>query len=77
MEKAILRILKLKVLDGGGLAMRGHTDQMMPAEYLMEHDSVRKASEPQAENKAGPNQWMLERCSHGAGALRALAVVGG
>ncbi len=58
MEITILRILKLKVRDGGRLAMRGHTDQMMPAQYLMENDPIRKPAEPQAENEAGPNQWL-------------------
>ena len=59
MKKSILRILKLKLLDGGGLAMRSITDQMMPAENLMKNDPVRKAAEPQAENDACPNQWIL------------------
>ncbi len=58
MKKTILRILKLKLLDGCRLAMRGHTDQMVPAQNLMKHDPVGKASKPQAENDAGPNQWV-------------------
>ena len=59
MKKTILRILKLKLPDGCGLAMRCHTDHVMPAQYLMKHDPVRKATEPQAENNACPNQWMF------------------
>ena len=58
MKKAILRVLKLQLLNGCRPAMRGHTDQMMPAQYLMKHDPVRKASETQAENEAGPDQWV-------------------
>lgn len=59
MKKTILFILKLKLLDGCGLTMRGYTDQMMPAQYLMKNDPIRKASEPQAENNACLNQWMF------------------
>jgi hypothetical protein len=33
---------------------------MMPAQYLVKNDPVRKASEPSAENEARPNQWMRE-----------------
>ena len=58
MKNAILRILKLKVLDGCRLAMSGHTDHVMPAKDLMKNDPIGKASKPQAENDACPNQWM-------------------
>ena len=56
MEKTILRILALQLFDGGGLAIHGDTDQMMPAKNLMKKDPVRKSSEPHAEDEAGPNQ---------------------
>lgn len=55
MKNTILCILKLKVLNGCRLAMRGYTDQMMPAQYLMKNNPVRKASESQAENDTRPN----------------------
>lgn len=55
MEKAILRNLNLKLLDGGRLAMRRYTDQMMPAKNLVEDDSVCKTAEPHAKNNARTN----------------------
>lgn len=65
MEEPVLRVLQLQLLDGRGLAMRRHTDEMMPAENLMENDAVRKAAEPEAEDDARPNQWMFGNHAHG------------
>ena len=59
MKKTILGVLTLKLLNGGGPAMRGHTDQMVPAENLMQDNSIREAAEPQAKDHACPNQRMF------------------
>ena len=85
MKITVLRILKLKLRDRSGAAMRGHTNQMMPAENLMQDNSVRKTSEPKAENEARPDQWMrpcfngslgiLIRCFHARQLRSALAGV--
>ena len=47
--------------------MRGHTDQMMPPENLMQDDSVRQATESHPENETRPNQRILEYPVHGVG----------
>ena len=61
MEITILRVRELKLRDGGGLAVRRHADQMVPAQYLMQHDAVRKAAEPETEDEACANQWLRPR----------------
>lgn len=61
MKESILRILKLKLLYGRGPAMRRQTDEMMPAQNLVEDDSVGEASKPQAEDEARPNERIRHR----------------
>lgn len=39
--------------------MVGDTDQVMPAQDLMQDDAIGKASEPRAKDEASPNQWLL------------------
>ena len=56
MEKTVLRIFSLKLLDRCGLAIHGITNQMMPAQDLMKDDSVRKTSESDAQDESGPDQ---------------------
>ena len=64
MEKTVLPVLNLKLLDGCRLAIHGAADQMMPAQNLMKDDPVRKASEPHAKDDACRDQRILE--SHSA-----------
>lgn len=67
MKKSILHVLELKLFNGGGPAMRGHTDQMMPAENLVQNDPVGKTAETHAQHETGPNQWIIQSMFHSAG----------
>ena len=46
MKVAILTALQPGLLQGKGLAMGGHTNQVMPLENLVQDDPVKEAADP-------------------------------
>ena len=53
MEKSVLGVLALKFANRVGETSLGTAVQVMPAENLVKHDPVKKASQAQSEGDAG------------------------
>ena len=61
----VLHLLALKLPDGHGLAVQRVTDQVMPAENLVQHDAVGQAAEADAEHEPGADEGVFQRGAHG------------